>query len=119
MSDSSSDPDPDSASESVGSSVGSTVDAEEFKIDLRECLDDVQFDGSFFAFHSFSSFVNPGLHVANYGSVGLPLSIRDAEAITRICSPSPFGKESHTVVDTSVRKTWELNLTSFECRNPA
>ncbi|KAJ4303129.1 hypothetical protein N0V90_002021 [Kalmusia sp. IMI 367209] len=100
-------------------SIGSLVDEEEFKIDLRECLDDVEYEGSFFNFHSFSSYVNPGLHIANYGSVGLPLTVRDAEAIARICSPSPFGKGSHTVIDTSVRKTWELDFTSFECRNPA
>lgn len=103
MSDSNSDF--DSASDSTGSTVGSTVDTEQFKIDLRECLDDVQYEGSFSSFHSFSSYVNPGLHIANYGSVGLPLSVRDAEAIAHICSPSPFGKGSRTVIDTSVRKT--------------
>lgn len=100
-------------------SMGSTVDTEQFKIDLRACLDDVKHEGSFSNFLNFSSYVNPGLHIANYGSVGLPLSLRDAEAIARICSPSPFGKGDHTVIDTSVRKTWELDFTSFECRNPA
>jgi hypothetical protein len=114
MSDFNSDLDPDSDSDSTGS----TVDSEQFVEDLRECLDDVQFEGSFSSFHSFSNYVNPGLHIADYGSVGLPLSVRDAEAIARICSPSPFGKGSSTLIDTSVRKTWELDFTSFECRNP-
>jgi hypothetical protein len=98
---------------------GSIMGAEAFKIELQECIDDVRYEGTFFNFHSFSSYVNPGLHITNYGSVGLPLTVRDAEAIAHICSPSPFGKGSHTVVDASVRKTWELDFTSFECRNPA
>jgi hypothetical protein len=100
-------------------SIGSIRDVEEFKAELQECLDDVQYDGSFSSFHTFDKYVNPGLHITNYGLVGLPLTVRDAEAITRFCSPSPFGKGSHTVIDTSVRKTWELDCTIFECRNPA
>lgn len=76
-----------------------------FKLDLQECLDDVQYDGHTSSYHSFTKYVNPGLHVANYRPVGLPLTVCDAKAIARICKPSPFGKGSQTLVNTSVRKT--------------
>ncbi|KAF2865412.1 hypothetical protein BDV95DRAFT_612563 [Massariosphaeria phaeospora] len=91
----------------------------EFRQDLQDCLDAVEHEGSFFSFHSHSSYINPGVYVKDYGSVGLPLAARDAEAVARICKQSPFGKGSETVIDTSVRKTWELDCAEFECRNPA
>jgi hypothetical protein len=92
---------------------------EGFREKLRECLDSIQHEGTFSAFHHFTSYVNPGLHLSNHGSVGLPLSRRDAEAITSVCKQSPFGKGEQTIVDTSVRKTWELDCTEFRCENPA
>ncbi|KAF2726707.1 hypothetical protein EJ04DRAFT_392505, partial [Polyplosphaeria fusca] len=61
---------------------------------------------------------NPGLLVSGYGSVGLPLATRDAEAIAHLCKRSPFGKGAETLVDETVRKTWELDCTEFECQNP-
>jgi hypothetical protein len=47
------------------------------------------------------------------------LAHRDAKAITQICKRAPFGKGAETIIDTSVRKTWELDRTEFECQNPA
>lgn len=106
--------------DSLGSeSTTSTMDETEFKSALLDCLDDVQHEGTYSAFHHAHTYVNPGLHIANYGSVGLPLATRDAEAISRICRQSPFGKGDQTVIDTSVRKTWELDKTEFRCQNPA
>lgn len=92
---------------------------EDFKMYVKECLDDVQHDGSFSAFHTNQSYINPGLHIEGYGAVGLPLTVRDAEVIARIGKQSPFGKGDHTIVDTTVRKTWELDPSCFQCRNPA
>ncbi|KAF2466925.1 uncharacterized protein BDR25DRAFT_195966, partial [Lindgomyces ingoldianus] len=82
-------------------------------------LDDIQHDGTYSAFRHFNIYPNPGLRVNNYGSVGLPLSTRDAESIARLCKQSPFGKGAETIVDTSVRKSWELDCGDFQCQNPA
>jgi hypothetical protein len=95
------------------------LDNENFRAGLQECLDNIQHGGSFSSFHTFESYVNPGLDISDYGSVGLPLAVRDAESITRICKQSPFGKGSQTVIDTTVRKTWELDGSQFQCLNPA
>lgn len=91
----------------------------DFNMRLQQCLDNVQHEGTFSTFHTLKAYTNPALHLNGYGSVGLPLAVRDAEAITRICKQSPFGKGDQTIIDTSVRKTWELDAAEFQCRNPA
>lgn len=93
-------------------------DGELFKARLREVLNDVQHDGKFFSFHTASQYVNPGLYINDIGSVGLPLSERDAKAVAGVCKQSPFGKGDETVIDENIRKTWELDTTEFACRNP-
>ena len=62
---------------------------------------------------------NPTLHVKGVGSIGLPLSNRDAKAISKSSATrrSPFGKGSDTVVDLSVRKSWQVDPSHFELRN--
>ncbi|RMZ87767.1 hypothetical protein DV736_g4993, partial [Chaetothyriales sp. CBS 134916] len=62
---------------------------------------------------------NPGLFVKDVGEIGLPLSSRDAEQIIAHCRQSPFGKGSETIVDTSVRNSFELEPGQFELRNVA
>lgn len=40
--------------------------------------------------------------------MGLPLSNRDASSIVSVASLAPFGHGERTVVDESVRHTWEI-----------
>lgn len=91
---------------------------ESFKDALVGCLDDIKREGSFASFNRHRHCINPGLHIKGYGSVRLPLAPRDAKAVSKICKQSPFGKGEEAVVDTSVRKTWELHPSHFECQNP-
>ncbi|TVY39810.1 hypothetical protein LSUB1_G005264 [Lachnellula subtilissima] len=60
-----------------------------------------------------------GIYLKEGGLVGLPLSDRDAEAIIAASHQAPFGKGEETLVDTSVRKTWEVFPGHFELKNPA
>ena len=94
-------------------------DDKDFKDQFKWCLDDVQHEGTFSAFRHHTQFPNPGLHVQGLGIVGLPLSDRDAKAIAALCRKSPFGRGDETVVDETVRKTWELDASQVSCRNPA
>jgi hypothetical protein len=95
------------------------IDIAEFGARIRQCLDDVEHEGSFATFLHCESFPNPGIYVKGFGMVGLPLSVRDAKAIAALCKQSPFDRGDETVVDESVRKTWELEASQIECRNPA
>ena len=47
-----------------------------------------------------------------------PLSDRDATDIAKISRQAPFGKGTEKLVDQSVRKTWEIDPTQVEFRNP-
>jgi hypothetical protein len=96
----------------------SSTDDEDTAAELLACLDDVQTEGSFSAFHHADIYPNPGLHIYDHGSVGLPLAEKDAKAIASICQQAPFGLKDQTVIDTTVRRTWELDNSRFECQNP-
>ncbi|KAK6836520.1 hypothetical protein PG987_007015 [Apiospora arundinis] len=62
--------------------------------------------------------VLPGLDV---GGTPIPLPLvspRDAEVIRHACHQAPFGRGDETVIDESVRKTWEIGQEGFNCLNP-
>jgi len=80
---------------------------------------DFDFNGKFAVNHTFSSTPLPGLHVQGIGMIGFPLSDRDAKLIETVATQAPFGKGTETVVDTTVRDTFEINPDKFSFENPA
>lgn len=84
---------------------------------LRDCLDDVSITGTFAHFDANEFAPNPGIHVQDLGLLHLPLGADQARALASRCRQAPFGKGAQTFVDTSVRRTWELDPASFELRN--
>ncbi|KAK8000939.1 hypothetical protein PG991_013161 [Apiospora marii] len=66
----------------------------------------------------YSNLMLPGLEV---GGIHIPLPLirpRDAEVIRKACHRAPFGRGDETVVDESVRKTWEVGHEGFSFSNP-
>jgi hypothetical protein len=57
------------------------------------------------------------LDVKNVGTIGLPLGQSQAKEIIAQCHQAPYGKGTETIVDTDVRKVWELNPDQFEIGN--
>ena len=51
--------------------------------------------------------------------IGLPLSEPEAKLIEAAAIQAPFGRGTETVVDTTVRDTFEINPDRFSFRNPA
>ena len=49
--------------------------------------------------------------------LGLPLSKSQVKAIIDAATRAPFGRGEETIVDTSVRNTWQLNPTEFVIKN--
>ncbi|KAH9987115.1 hypothetical protein F4779DRAFT_611535 [Xylariaceae sp. FL0662B] len=90
---------------------------EELKDKLLKCLDEIETTGDFANVKRYKSFVNPGLTIGET-LIPLPLVPRDAETIKSVCRQAPFGKGEETLVDTSVRKTWELDHSQFKLVNP-
>ena len=60
----------------------------------------------------------PGLEVEGLGTVGLPLSKAQARALIRRCRQAPYGKGTQTLVDTDVRRVWEMDPARLELTNP-
>ena len=61
---------------------------------------------------------NPGLEVAGLGPIGLPLTAHQANELKTLCKQAPYGKGEETLVDTSVRRVWQLDPDRFALTNP-
>ncbi|KAG6360927.1 hypothetical protein INS49_011995 [Diaporthe citri] len=81
-------------------------------------LGEIKTFGDFACMTRYSHHINPGLEVAG-SLIPLPLVTRDADTIKSKCEQAPFGRGDDTVVDESVRKTWQLDSSLFRCSNPA
>lgn len=60
----------------------------------------------------------PGLELAGLGSVGLPLENRQAAALKKLARQAPYGKGTRTMVDTDVRRVWEIDADQVSLANP-
>lgn len=74
-------------------------------------------DASFFAAGNIGE-INPGIIVENVGSIGLPVSEHEAQRLIAASHQASYGKGSDTFVDTSVRKTWEIDGARIEFSHP-
>lgn len=69
------------------------------------------FTGSHSFHQAYPNAPDPGLCLLanDIGTVKLPLSTRDAELVRSGCRQAPFGQGERTIVDTTVRDTWEMD----------
>ena len=65
------------------------------------------------------SAVLPGLEVKGIGSIGVPVAPADAKRIIGLANQAPYGLGEATVVDTDVRRVWQLEPSQFTLRNAA
>ena len=85
--------------------------------DLGDILDKIDRPGSFCVSGSAPA-VLPGLEVQGLGAVALPLTDQQVKALKKLCRQAPYGKGEQTLVDTSVRRVWELTPDRFSLTNP-
>lgn len=87
--------------------------------DLENALSaDTDFTGSFAFSRSYSDAPNPTLRLDGLGTVGVPLSAREAIHVIGGCRQAPFGKGERTIVDKEVRDTWEMDAAKVHFDNP-
>lgn len=86
---------------------------------IVEALNSVENPGSF-ASGGMCSMSLPALSLNNLPEniLGLPLDESQARSIIASSTRAPFGKGEETIVDTSVRCTWQLNPAQFSINNP-
>ncbi|MCJ1281729.1 hypothetical protein MMC26_001051 [Xylographa opegraphella] len=89
------------------------------KNQLTRLLGDVDHtvSGSFAVSGVLADASNPQIYVHGLGSISLPLSDHDAVALRATCQQSPFGMSSETLINTAVRKSWELDPNRFDVRS--
>jgi len=88
-----------------------------FRSRLGQQLDEIKSPAPFASFCELDAITDPQIYVGDHGPIGLPLSNHDAQVIIRASHQAPFGRGSETIVESSVRNTWELNSEQFELRN--
>ena len=101
-------------------SQSSKFTLEDLRIQLFSLLDNVnqKATGTFACAKVLTEAPNPALAIQDYGLVGLPLSDTAAASLVRLAKAAPFGKGSETLVDTTVRNTWEIEGHKIKMENP-
>ncbi|KAJ7220828.1 hypothetical protein GGX14DRAFT_559617 [Mycena pura] len=102
---------------------GEDEELEEVDGDLREDLEaalaaDFAFAGQYAHSSVLDGVPLPCLSVDGIGVVGLPLSPRDADVLRSHAKQAPFGHGDKSVVDPTVRKTWEVAADAVKFANP-
>jgi hypothetical protein len=85
--------------------------------ELSRVLEKIDRPGSFCVSGSVPA-VLPGLEVEGLGPIGLPLTPKQAEELKELCEQAPYGKGEETIVDTGVRRVWEMKPDRFSLTNP-
>jgi len=75
--------------------------------ELAELLSTVQRPGDFYAFGRLE-LLAPRLAVEGVGQIAFPLLSGQAEQLIAIAERAPYGRGTATIVDTSVRRTWQI-----------
>lgn len=79
---------------------------------------EIEFAGAFSFNKTYPAAPNPVLKIDGLGTIGLPLSVRDAAGIKSCSDQAPFGKAEQTIVDKSVRDTWEVDASKVASHFP-
>lgn len=91
--------------------------ADEVKAALESSLQAIDAQGSFAAIGALEE-ANPGLEIETLGRFGVPLSQSEISRIIGESRQAPFGKGSDTIVDTTVRRTWEIDANRIKLGHP-
>src|SRR4051794_34811482 len=85
--------------------------------ELDQALSKIDRPGSFCVSGSAPA-VLPGLEVEDLGSIGLPMTVKQAKELIKHCHQAPYGKGTKTLVDTNVRRVWRMEPGRFSLTNP-
>lgn len=88
-----------------------------FSEQLLKVLNKIDRPGTFSASGVLPSIL-PGLEVSDLGPIALPLEKRQAAALKKQSRQAPYGKGTQTVVDTSIRRVWEVDAEKVTFANP-
>jgi hypothetical protein len=91
----------------------------ELKQEFLHALGQITSNGCIGFLDGLDADLNPGLHVDGVGNIDLPLTESDAQKLISKAQQAPYGKGSETLVDTTVRNTWQLDASQFKFTDPS
>ena len=86
---------------------------EAFFDQLLDCLSAVKRPGNFYS-QGVAAAPIPRLDVAGMGTLAFPLQRFQAEQLVALAERAPYGRGAETIVDTSVRSSWQLAPDRFQ-----
>ncbi|EWZ97662.1 hypothetical protein FOWG_02059 [Fusarium oxysporum f. sp. lycopersici MN25] len=105
--------DNDEDKQSVASDSSTIATKDDFKVNLLKAIKDIKIVGKFAFDEEIEIPEDFNISVQGVGDIKLPLKKAQAMKIITQARQAPFGRGSDTIVDTSVRKTWELDPEQF------
>ena len=78
--------------------------------ELAKILAEVDRPGDYFV-SGRAEFLAPRIEVDGVGQIALPLLPGQAKRLIKAATRAPFGRGTETVVDTKVRRTWQIEAT--------
>ena len=88
-----------------------------FTADLANILTTVRCDGDFYM-SGTADIALPRLEIEGVGRISLPLLPVQAEQIMSVATRAPFGRGGDTIIDTAVRKTWQIQPQQVQLASP-
>lgn len=80
---------------------------------LAATLAAVQRPGDYFVSGTVDAYL-PNLEVEAVGRIALPLLPQQAQQLMAVATPAPYGRGTETLIDTKVRKTWQINANQVQ-----
>ncbi|HWK03813.1 MAG TPA: 2OG-Fe(II) oxygenase [Puia sp.] len=80
----------------------------DFGKQLLAILGEIKGSGSFVS-SGIEPFLFPGLQIRNVDEIGFPVNATQIKEMIKVAHQAPFGKGSKTVLDKTVRNTWEID----------
>ncbi|EFP90870.2 uncharacterized protein PGTG_17069 [Puccinia graminis f. sp. tritici CRL 75-36-700-3] len=81
----------------------------DLKTDLLKAFKAINTPGTFAAWEALPTTPPAGLHVNGLGEIPMPLGQAQLQRLITIAHQAPYGRGSETLVDLSVRNTWEIH----------
>ncbi len=88
-----------------------------FSQKIMSAIDDIDRPTSYCAGGLLSGIL-PGLEIKGVGPIALPLIKSQAMLIKNQATQAPYGKGEETIVDSSVRRVWEVDAEHVSLNNP-
>ncbi|KAI7939184.1 hypothetical protein MJO28_014763 [Puccinia striiformis f. sp. tritici] len=90
-----------------------------FKTDLAEAFEAITTSGTFAAWEALPTTPPTGLVVDGVGEIAMPMGTEQVRQLIAKSHQAPFGRRSKTLVDVSVRNTWQVNGDQLRFLDPA